>query len=38
MKSRRRGIEVGAKIYKQVLDVAIQRGMSATLEKLVTTK
>ena len=38
MRSRRRGIELGAKIYKQVLDVAIQRGLPTTLERAVDNK
>lgn len=38
VKSRRKGIELGAKIYMQVLNIAIQRGMSTTLEKLATIK
>jgi hypothetical protein len=38
MRSRRRGIELGAKIYNQVLDVAIQRGLPTTLERIVDEK
>jgi hypothetical protein len=38
MRSRRRGIELGTKIYKQVLDVAIQRGLPTTLERTVDAK
>lgn len=38
MNSRRRGIEIGAKIYKDVLEVATQRGLRTTVEKTVEIK
>jgi len=35
MRSRRRGIELGSRVYKQVLDVAMQRGLPATLDRTI---
>jgi len=38
IRSRRKGIELGAKIFQQVKNIAVQNGMSTTLENLVTVK
>lgn len=38
MKSRRRGIELGEKIYQETLDVAIQRGVPTRLDSAITVK
>jgi hypothetical protein len=38
MKSRRGGIKLGANIYKQVLDVATQKGLPTGLEKKIEAK
>jgi len=35
MRSRRRGIELGSRVYKQVIDIAMQRGLPTTLDRTI---